>query len=73
MQQSATPEVPQCTALRALQISQEEFKARYLKTVLPKNLERKISSPASSKRSSADWTGTYTTPVKDQVNIVCVL
>ena len=60
---------------RFADVTQEEFKARYLKTVLPKNLEKKnlvsLKPPASG--SSADWTGTYTTPVKDQVNIVCVL
>ena len=60
---------------RFADVTQEEFKARYLKTVLPKNLEKKnlvsLKPPASG--SSADWTGTYTTPVKDQVNSVYVI
>merc|ERR1740138_818424 len=53
---------------RFADLSQEEFQARYLKTVMPEKFEKKnlvnLQPPTSTK--AADWTGTYTTPVKDQ-------
>jgi len=49
-------------------VSQEEFKARYLTTVVPEELLKKpkLSLKPVERGSSKDWTGTYTTPVKDQ-------
>ena len=53
---------------RFADLSQEEFRARYLKTVIPKDFQKKnlVSLKPVEAGTSADWTGTYTTPVKDQ-------
>lgn len=50
-------------------ISQAEFKKRYLTTVVPEemlNRPRLGGLKPVQSGSTADWTGTYTTPVKDQ-------
>lgn len=54
--------------LQFTDVSQDEFKARYLTTVVPEELLKKpkLSLKPVELGASADWTGTYTTPVKDQ-------
>jgi hypothetical protein len=50
-------------------LSQEEFAKRYLTTVIPEGLKesmKKVSLKPPKSGATADWTGTYTTPVKDQ-------
>ena len=52
-------------------LSADEFRVKYLGTVPPKKSERKLTEVAEVPRfhgteTSVDWTGKYTTPVKDQ-------
>jgi len=49
-------------------LSQDEFASRYLKSVPPvgNTAERNVLPIDESVSTSQDWTGTYTTPVKDQ-------
>ena len=52
-------------------LSPDEIRAKYLGAVPPKKSERKLTNIAVVPRfhgteTSVDWTGKYTTPVKDQ-------
>jgi hypothetical protein len=58
---------------RFADLTQEEFASRYLTTRLPEGFEKKhnlitLKPPMGPDASgSSDWTGVYSTPVKDQV------
>lgn len=52
-------------------LSQAEFESRYLTADKKDKTDngRTGFKPAVAATGTADWTGTYTTPVKDQVNL----
>ena len=52
-------------------LSHEEFRRGYLGTVLPDESERRLTEEADVQEfkgtaTSVDWTGTLSTPIKDQ-------
>ena len=54
-------------------LSHEEFRRRYLGTVLPDESERRLTEEAvvqefNGTATSVDWTGILSTPIKNQGN-----
>jgi len=51
-------------------VSQEDFEKRYLKTLPPNKkmaaIQRTDFAPVNATAGLVDWTGVYTTPIKDQ-------